>query len=179
MPKVVDHDERRRELVEAAAAVFSARGFHNISMRGLATELGVKRSTIYHYFPSKEALFAACSEHVLAAVRQDIERAGAKGPARGKALAGAARRLEEIFPAELRLMLDYLEGRAPQDVRDDPNMQLARDTFVGAIASACACDTKKALDVWCVLQGVLLQRYLDGGRTPMSSAARLIDGLFG
>ena len=65
MPKIVDHDAYRRELVEKATQLFSGHGFSGLGMRQIANELGISKSALYHYFPSKELLFSACTEYVV------------------------------------------------------------------------------------------------------------------
>ena len=67
---------RRAELAQAAFDVLRARGV-NTSMRELADALGVKRPTLYFYFPDLGAVFEtvlddmyrALAEHVLAEMR--------------------------------------------------------------------------------------------------------------
>src|SRR5512143_4243042 len=67
---------RRAELARAAFDVRRARGVHT-SMRELADALGVKRPTLYFYFPDLGAVFEtvldetyrALAEHVLAAMQ--------------------------------------------------------------------------------------------------------------
>tara|TARA_B100000530_G_scaffold315391_1_gene244998 strand:+ start:219 stop:785 length:567 start_codon:yes stop_codon:yes gene_type:complete len=59
MPKIVDHDARRLELLEQSFDLFADRGYSAVSMRQLAGELGVSTGTLYHYFPNKPALFEA------------------------------------------------------------------------------------------------------------------------
>lgn len=57
MPKIVDHDAMRARLLEGALLSFSDHGFHGLTMRRLAGDLGVTTGTLYHYFPGKEELF--------------------------------------------------------------------------------------------------------------------------
>ena len=57
MPKIVDHDARREELLKPCLELFASRGFHAISMREIAKHLGVTTGTLYHYFDGKLALF--------------------------------------------------------------------------------------------------------------------------
>lgn len=56
MPKVVDHDAYREELLEKCFNLFSRQGFHNVSMREIVKEIGVSTGTLYHYFPSKDRI---------------------------------------------------------------------------------------------------------------------------
>jgi AcrR family transcriptional regulator len=52
-------NERRRELVDAGAALFAQHAYEEITMRQVAKAAGVSKPLLYHYFPSKIALFKA------------------------------------------------------------------------------------------------------------------------
>jgi AcrR family transcriptional regulator len=57
-------DERRQQLLDAGTALFSERGYEEISMRDIAHAAGVSKPLLYHYFRSKTDLFkAAIAEH--------------------------------------------------------------------------------------------------------------------
>mgnify|MGYP000502896578 CR=1 FL=1 len=51
-------DDRREDILEGALRCFVDRGFHGTAIPQIAQRAGVAAGTIYHYFPSKEALFA-------------------------------------------------------------------------------------------------------------------------
>jgi AcrR family transcriptional regulator len=54
------HDPRKRErLLEAAAEDFARVGFDRANLDAIARKAGVAKGTVYLYFPSKAALFAA------------------------------------------------------------------------------------------------------------------------
>lgn len=57
MPKVVDHDRYRQELLMGCFDLFAEQGYGTITMRQIAKGLGVSTGTLYHYFPSKESIF--------------------------------------------------------------------------------------------------------------------------
>ena len=57
MPKIVDHDQYRKELLMKSFDLFAQKGYSSTTMRQLAQGLGVSTGTLYHYFSSKEALF--------------------------------------------------------------------------------------------------------------------------
>jgi AcrR family transcriptional regulator len=57
MPKVVDREQYRRELLHNSFELFAQKGYGSITMRQIAEGLGVSTGTLYHYFPNKEALF--------------------------------------------------------------------------------------------------------------------------
>ncbi len=52
-------EAKRREILDAAAAVFRQHGFSLASMSAVAEQVGGSKATLYRYFPSKEALFFA------------------------------------------------------------------------------------------------------------------------
>lgn len=50
--------ERRRELLACAMRLFAEKGYDNVSVRAVARAAGVAPGLAYHYFDSKEKLFA-------------------------------------------------------------------------------------------------------------------------
>ena len=53
MPKIVDHDKRRLEILNSAFSLFAASGYHGVSVRQIAKSIGMTTGMLYHYFPSK------------------------------------------------------------------------------------------------------------------------------
>ena len=51
-------EERRAGILDAALAVFSARGFHSSSIDDIAREAGISKALIYEHFESKQGLYA-------------------------------------------------------------------------------------------------------------------------
>jgi AcrR family transcriptional regulator len=51
--------DRRRAILDVAERSFRERGFADTSMSTIAAELGGSKTTLWTYFPSKDALFAA------------------------------------------------------------------------------------------------------------------------
>ncbi|PTL82408.1 TetR/AcrR family transcriptional regulator [Vitiosangium sp. GDMCC 1.1324] len=54
--------ERRREVLRAARGVFARKGFAAAKIVDIAAEAGISHGLVHHYFPGKEALFAAVIE---------------------------------------------------------------------------------------------------------------------
>lgn len=54
-----DESAKRRQILDGARVVFMADGFDAASMNEIARTAGVSKGTLYVYFDSKEALFAA------------------------------------------------------------------------------------------------------------------------
>lgn len=57
MPKLVDHVDYRRQLLAQCLDLFARQGYGALTMRQIAEALNVSTGTLYHYFPTKEALF--------------------------------------------------------------------------------------------------------------------------
>jgi AcrR family transcriptional regulator len=59
-------DERRRQLLELGAELFTRNSYDELSMARIAREAGISKALLYHYFPSKQAYFAATLEQAAA-----------------------------------------------------------------------------------------------------------------
>jgi AcrR family transcriptional regulator len=66
--------ERRRQILAGAKKVFAARGYHETNISHICDDLGIARGTLYQYFDSKKAVFAAIVEDLLERVRAAVER---------------------------------------------------------------------------------------------------------
>lgn len=62
--------ERHQLLLETAAREFAARGFENASLNAIIRACGLSKSSFYHFFDSKEALFDRVVE--AAALARDL-----------------------------------------------------------------------------------------------------------
>jgi AcrR family transcriptional regulator len=64
VPKIVDREEYRKELLAQCFNIFAERGYGATTMRQISQGLGVSTGTLYHYFPNKRALFEQLVEEV-------------------------------------------------------------------------------------------------------------------
>ncbi|CCD91438.1 putative transcriptional regulatory protein, TetR/AcrR family [Bradyrhizobium sp. ORS 375] len=67
----VRHEQKRREILQAALACFVRDGFHGASTTDICAEAGISPGHLYHYFPSKETMIQAL-------VEQNLEHAGGR-----------------------------------------------------------------------------------------------------
>lgn len=65
-----DTSERIRR---AAASLFRTRGFNGTSMADLAAAVGITKSSLYHHFPSKQALLSEIIELTMGRVTPQIQ----------------------------------------------------------------------------------------------------------
>ncbi|MEQ9519945.1 MAG: TetR/AcrR family transcriptional regulator [Parvibaculum sp.] len=74
MPKIIDHEQRKRELIEASWAVIAAEGLEGVTMRKIAAAAGCTTGRITHYFADREALILAALYAVNEATSLRIDR---------------------------------------------------------------------------------------------------------
>ncbi|MGB1092518.1 MAG: TetR/AcrR family transcriptional regulator [Oceanobacter sp.] len=66
---------QRERIMDMSAQVMSEVGFHHLSMRKLASELGMTASNIYNYFPNKESLLLSVRHRGFEIAFRDINNA--------------------------------------------------------------------------------------------------------
>lgn len=109
-------DRTRERLLLAAVETFARTGLAGTSVRDIAKRARIRVSTLYHYFPSKEALYHAVQDRVHGQVRELVIAALADhGRSFKETAAAAIRELFDFFlrnPAYVRLgYRTALEGR--------------------------------------------------------------------
>lgn len=92
-------DERRRRLLELGASLFARHAYADLSMAAIAREAGISKALLYHYFPSKQAYFAA----TLRLGAEELGALTATDPARPPA---------EQLATALDAFLGWVEGNA-------------------------------------------------------------------
>jgi AcrR family transcriptional regulator len=125
MPKLVDHEGFRVELLDRSFAWIAARGLQAVTMRGLAKELGVSTGVLYHYFRDQDEFLTALLAHLTEA---DIARGVEALPPgssreRAEALIAFLRSQESYFQKMVSLLFDSLrfpkrprKGRGPREI---------------------------------------------------------------
>lgn len=96
MPKIVDHDQRRAEIVDGFLQIVARDGYEAATTRALADELGVASGALWHYFRNFDAVVEAAAVRTIDNTTARIERA-TEG-LRGLALFDAV--VHEMLPFE-------------------------------------------------------------------------------
>jgi AcrR family transcriptional regulator len=55
-------EARRRQILDEAAQLFTARGYYSVSVEDIAEASGIGKATLYHYFKSREEILLAMHE---------------------------------------------------------------------------------------------------------------------
>ncbi|TSA86453.1 TetR/AcrR family transcriptional regulator [Deinococcus detaillensis] len=64
MPRIVDHDQRRRELAETVWALVREHGVAGVSLRQISERSGWSSGAIRHYLPHREAILMFAAQHI-------------------------------------------------------------------------------------------------------------------
>ena len=64
--------ERRQQIMQAALACFSRKGYHKTTMDDIVAESGLSKGTLYWYFKSKDELFFSLTSSFFLEMQQDI-----------------------------------------------------------------------------------------------------------
>ena len=72
MSIVVEHDKRRREILERALDVFMDEGFEDVTFQKIADRCGITRTTLYIYFRNKREVFNFSIKQFLSVLENNI-----------------------------------------------------------------------------------------------------------
>ncbi|MGW4522367.1 TetR family transcriptional regulator [Amycolatopsis sp. NPDC004378] len=79
MPKIIDHDQRRSDIVDVTWDLIVRGGIEAATMREIAAAAGFANGALKLYFPSKEDIIAATYERALDMMRQYVDLEGLRG----------------------------------------------------------------------------------------------------
>jgi TetR/AcrR family transcriptional regulator len=74
-PEVSAGKDKRSRILDAAQGLFLRYGVKRIALDDVVREAGIATGTLYLYFDSKDALFAAIAERLCAEMLSDAEEA--------------------------------------------------------------------------------------------------------
>jgi len=118
-PRTARGRETLRRLLDAAAAEFGERGFHEASISGITRRAGTALGSFYTYFDSKDAIFAA----LVRDMSQGVAQAAAAGVSPGATGIQREREALEAFLSfarqhkELYRIIDEAEFADPASYR--------------------------------------------------------------
>jgi AcrR family transcriptional regulator len=102
-PRVRRRDRQRDAILRAAAQLFRERGFADTGMRDIAEAADLSAANLYHYFDGKHDLLFYCQDRALDRMLEAATAARRK-------FSSATERLQFVFTAHLRTVLDDIEG---------------------------------------------------------------------
>lgn len=138
MPKVVDHNERRREVVRAVWRIVGRDGLDALTTRAVAREAGWSTGVLAHYFTDRTDLLVAAFRLVAeeAEARMRGRLAQHRDPVKAlKAALGETVPLDEMRRTEARVWFAFL-GLAAADASLRPEAERHYETWLGVMTEA-------------------------------------------
>ena len=112
--------------------LLEAKGFAAVSVRGVASGLGLTPTALYTYYPSKNALLRGMVEQLLARLDQNVVTPTERGVAAARArLLGLALRLRELLTGHAGALGLIMSGPL-----DGPNAMRLNETLLESFMSA-------------------------------------------
>ena len=131
MSIVVEHEKRRREILEKALDVFMDESFENVTYQKIADKCGITRTTLYIYFKNKRDIFNFSIKQLLSVLENDIaEKRKAKGLSHAEKLIQVMTVIFDRLEENRRLLsvvLNYLIHMSKSDY--DPDYRVRRRTI--------------------------------------------------
>lgn len=78
MRTVKEHDARKNEIIDTAAALFTDKGYDQCSINDILNSIGIAKGTFYHYFKSKEDVLDAAVNKISEKILNQAQEIAAK-----------------------------------------------------------------------------------------------------
>lgn len=188
MPKQVDHEQRRIEIVEATWRIIARGGFAAATMREIAAEAGFANGGLKHYFANKDELLVAAFQRTFYRIneRAALDTGDKTGLAAIRALCMQMLPLDDERRVESRVTVAFWDRAASNPVlmkvhadshaiwRNffEQHLELARATgeIHEDVATALVVDEL----LW-LTTGLQVVPLLDPKTTPAISQLRIVD----
>lgn len=121
MPKIVDHDQRRLELMEATWRIIARHGIEGATMRDIALEAGFSNGALKPYFPTKDELLTFAFRHVFNRTNERIalSTADKTGLPAVRAFGLEVLPLDEEKVSEARIVIAFWQKAVVDPLRAD------------------------------------------------------------
>ena len=136
-----DHDEKRGQILATAASVFATEGYDRASMTRLATECGISKANIYHYYDSKDAILFDILDRYLSALNERIMGIDLTGKRPDEALRATVREIMLAYQGqdnEHRVQMTGVELLPAEEQRVLKGYQRSIVDHVASILEAAA-----------------------------------------
>lgn len=179
MPKIVDHEQYRQELLSKSFCLFAAKGYAAITMRQLAEGLGVSTGTLYHYFPSKQAIF---EQMMLARVEHSVREFGSEIGQLSSLLERVAaifqyfEREEDVALDEIILYMEYYQHQKREGQTDNIVQQIYQQIKPEAACMLGTDDENIIQFMFSIIDGLLFAR-IYGQTINWSAQAKIVGAM--
>ncbi|WP_418907323.1 TetR/AcrR family transcriptional regulator [Glutamicibacter endophyticus] len=137
MPRIIDHDSKRREIIEITWRFIAQHGYDKLNLRDLAAAAGYANGGLKTYFATRDDILVATFQFVFDSTNRRIEKEtqGLEGFAAVRAFAREVMPLDERRRDEARVVVHFW------------HMALQHRTF-GELNARSMDDWRHRLDRW-------------------------------
>lgn len=135
-PQALDYEDRKRDILRAAAVLFARQGYNETLLEDVAKQCGISKSALYHYHRSKHAILHGLIRWKIEDLLWKVEAAvSAADSPRDKLHALTATLVNEYIrsPEEITVLLvqvRHLEAEAFKDIAQIEERLIARLALV-------------------------------------------------
>jgi AcrR family transcriptional regulator len=161
MPKIVDAQQYRQELLSKCFDLFAEQGYAQVTTRQIAQELGVSTGTLYHYFPNKQILFEQLAQQVSLQDVEMIAQIDHNQSVTDKIIALGQLLIENqaYVVKQAAIWLDFRQQISPQQVKHNLVFQQIDARYEQAIAELFDLkDAKLAKLIWTLIDGISISQ---------------------
>ena len=166
MPKIVDHEKYRKELLWKSFDLFASKVYASVTLREIAKEISVSTGTLYHYFPNKETIFLQLVEEQF---RIDIANFLAEAgdvkyvPERIRAIIDFVEKNEEYFISQILLWSDFYQQQGKSEVLNNEILKRVAQNSRDELLKYLEIEDKAVADfVVNFLNGLICVRMFEG-----------------
>lgn len=177
MPKIVNHEEYKRELLSNSYEVFAKRGYSALTMRDLAKSLEVSTGTLYHYFPSKLELF---EQLVVLIAERDMSKIASivdKSQSTEVKLDLIFEYLEQIEPEcqkQMLIMIDALRELGSEEAGKISGFERADNIYMKGMCELFDLDDDTSIFLGCAINGLLIERMINPSQVSIQAQKKFI-----
>jgi AcrR family transcriptional regulator len=177
MPKIVDSEEYRKELLQKCFDLFAERGYANATTRQIAQALGISTGAMYHYFPSKQILFEQLVEEISlqdVQLLRSIPRDGTLGQ-RLERLGALLIQHQADLIKQAVIWHDFYQHHALAEIQENQSFQQLDRRYQTAMEELLDVnDPKLAKFVGTLIDGILLEQLESDDHFPFAEQIELL-----
>jgi AcrR family transcriptional regulator len=143
-------EERRRQLLQRGAELFTRYSYDELSMRTIAREAGISKALLYHYFPSKQAFFQATLSQAAEELRARTEPDPELPPLEQlqRSLEAFLELIDENAPAYRKLMQSATSVPEVNELVNDIRTRTAQRILDGLFPDGAPAKARIAVHGW-------------------------------
>ena len=149
MPRIVDHDQRRRQLTDAAAVLVATQGRSALTVRNVAAAVGCSTKVVSHYFADMAELLHATHATAAARARARVDAVRAADASDIQGFIEALLPLDDVRRGDWRIWFAFWSEALSSERLGRDQRERARATVAEMTTMLRTCQRQQRLDPRC------------------------------